>query len=538
VIHHKPEYTFAGRKTMPKVLVSDPISEKGIGRLEDSGYVVEEKTELSEDELVETIGEYEGIIVRSGTEMNERVIDASDSLRIIGRAGVGVDNIDIDAATRRGIIVANAPQGNTVAAAEHAIALLFSLSRNIPQANASLKKGEWRKSDFVGVEAKGKTIGVLGLGRIGGQVAKRADALGMGVVAHDPFVSEKRASELGAELASLDETLGAADFVSVHTPLTEDTHHLISDEEFEKMGEGVRLVHASRGGVVDEEAAARAVENGEIAGVAFDVFEEEPPAEDNPLLGVDDIVVTPHLGASTEMAQLNVAETIAEQVIAVLEGGTAETALNAPTVADDDIEPYLELAETLGRLVVQIGETNVSEMEIEYAGEIADKGVEPLTVAVQKGFLEPILNDPVNYVNAPAMTEDRGVRVTESKTGHTDNFVSLITVRTRDGEEHEVAGTLFGRNDPTIVLVDGYRVDAPPYGHALIVHNVDKPGMIGRVGSLLGEHDINIAGMHNGREQIGGEAIMVLNVDDEVPKRVRDELTEVEGIVSAKYVSL
>ena len=523
---------------MPKVLVSDPIDDEGLERLEGAGYVVDIKTELSEDELVETIGGYEAIVVRSGTEMNERVIEAADDLEIIGRAGVGVDNIDIEAATRKGIIVANAPQGNTVAAAEHAVALLFSMSRNVPQANASLKRGEWRKSDFVGVEAKGKTLGVFGLGRIGGEVAKRADALGMDVVAYDPFVSQNRADELGAELAEFNDVVERAEFVSVHTPLTDDTEGMISDEEFAAMDDDVRLVHASRGGVVDEEAAARAVSEGEIAGAAFDVFEQEPPAKDNPLLQEDDVIVTPHLGASTESAQLNVAETIAEQVIAVLEGGVAETALNAPNVADDDLQPYLELAETLGRLVVQIGESNVNEIEVEYAGEIADEDVEPLTVAVQKGFLEPILDDPVNYVNAPAMTEDRGVQVTESKTGHTEDFVSLITVRTQDGEEHEVAGTLFGRTDPTIVLVDGYRVDAPPYGHALIVHNEDKPGMIGRVGSLLGDHGINIAGMHNGREKIGGEAIMVLNVDDEVPREVRDELTGVEGIVSAKYVSL
>jgi len=523
---------------MPKVLVSDPIDDEGLERLEGAGYVVDVKTELSEDELVETVGGYDAIVVRSGTEVNERVIDAADDLEIIGRAGVGVDNIDTEAATRKGVIVANAPQGNTVAAAEHAVALMFSVSRNIPQATASLKRGEWRKSDLVGVEAKGKTLGVFGLGRIGGEVAKRADALGMEVVAYDPFVSQNRAGKLGAELLGFEEVLERAEFISVHTPLTEDTEGMLSDEEFAAMDEDTRLVHVSRGGVVDEAAAARAVREGEISGAAFDVFEQEPPAEDNPLVQEEDIVLTPHLGASTESAQLNVAETIAEQVIAVLEGGVAETALNAPTVADDDMQPYLELAETLGRLVVQMGESNVNEIEVEYAGKIADEDVEPLTVAVQKGFLEPILDDPVNYVNAPRMTEDRGVRVTESKTGHTEDFVSLITVRTRDGEEHEVAGTLFGRTDPTIVLVDGYRVDAPPYGHALVVHNADKPGMIGRVGSLLGDHGINIAGMHNGREGVGGEAIMVLNVDDEVPKEVRDELTDVEGIVSAKYVSL
>ncbi len=524
---------------MPKVLVTDPISQKGIDRLEAAGYQVDEETEATDEELLEVVPGYEALIVRSGTRVDEELLEAGSSLKIVGRAGVGVDNIDISAATHRGVIVANAPQGNTVAAAEHAVALMLSMSRNIPQANSSLKKGEWRKSDFVGVEAKDKTLGVLGLGRIGGEVARRGDALGMDVVAHDPYVSDSRADDLGAELMELDDVLETAEFLSVHTPLTDDTQHLISTEELERMKDSARLVHASRGGVVDEAAVADAVETGEIAGAAFDVFEDEPPEADNPLFAVDDVVVTPHLGASTEKAQLNVAETIAIQVIEVLEGGVAETALNAPAAGGEEIQPFLELAETLGRLAVQYGEKNVDEIEVEYSGEIAEEDVEPLTVAVQKGFLEPILDDPVNYVNAPAMTEDRGVKVTESKTGHTEDFVSLITVRTRDGDdETEVAGTLFGRADPRIVKLNGYRIDAPPFGHALIVKNEDRPGMIGRVGTLLGEHDINIAGMHNGREKIGGEAIMMLNVDDEVSKEVRDRITQVEGIKSAKYVSL
>lgn len=526
---------------MPKVLVSDPISQEGLDRLRDAGYAVDIETDLSEDELVEVLGEYDAIIVRSGTQVTESVVHAADDLRIIARAGVGVDNIDIDAATRKGIIVANAPEGNTVAAAEHALSLLLSLARNIPQANASLKRGEWRKSDFVGVEVNNKTIAVLGLGRIGGEVARRAGDLGMEVLGVDPFVSQNRADDLGAELVEQEEALEAADYVSVHTPLNEDTRHMIGMEELELLGEKGRLVHASRGGVVDEEAVAEAVQNDVIAGAAFDVFEQEPPEENNPLLAVDDVIVTPHLGASTREAQRNVADTIVEQVIEVLEGGVAETALNAPALRGEaarEIEPYIELADTLGRLVVQISSSNVNEIEIEYSGEIAEKDVSPLTVAVQKGFLSPILDDPVNFVNAPAMMEDRGVRVTESKTGHAEDFVSLITVRTLDGEETEVAGTLFGRNDPTIVRIEDYRVDAPPYGHMLIVHNVDQPGMIGRVGTLLGKHDVNIAGMHNGREQIGGEAVMVLNVDGEVSKDVRGELTEIEGIKSARYVSL
>lgn len=526
---------------MPKVLVSDPISQEGVDRLENEGYAVDIMTDLSEDELVEVIGDYSAIIVRSGTEVTERIIQAGDDLKIIARAGVGVDNIDIDAATRKGVIVANAPEGNTVAAAEHSLSLLLSLARNIPQANNSLKKGEWRKSDFVGVEVEGKTLGVMGLGRIGGEVAKRGLDLGMDVLSYDPFVSQNRAEEIGAELVEIEELLQEADFVSVHTPHNEETHHMVSTDELELMRDSARLVHASRGGVVDEEAVAQAVEDDIIGGAAFDVFEEEPPSPDNPLMGVEDIIVTPHLGASTREAQRNVATTIVGQVIEVLEGGVAETALNAPSLRGEaarEIEPYLELADTLGRLVVQISDANVNELEIEYSGDIAEKDVSPLTVAVQKGFLSPILDDPVNYVNAPTMLEDRGVKVTESKTGHAKDFVSLITVRTIDGNETEVAGTLFGKTDPTIVRIEDYRVDAPPYGHMLIVHNVDQPGMIGRVGMLLGEHDVNIAGMHNGREAIGGEAIMVLNVDGEVSREVREELTDIEGIKSAQYVSL
>ena len=527
---------------MPKVLVSDPISREGIDRLTDAGYAVDERTELSQDELIDVIGEYDAIIVRSGTEMTADVIAAAEKLQIIGRAGVGVDNIDIDAATEKGIIVANAPEGNTVAAAEHAVSLMLSLARNIPKANAALKQGRWAKSENVGVEVDGKTLGVFGLGRIGGEVARRGNALGMDVVAHDPFVSQNRADDLGVALVEQDELLGTADFVSVHTPLNDETHHMISDDELAAMGDHVRLVHASRGGVVDESAVAEAVEDDVIAGAAFDVFEQEPPEPDNPLLSVEDVIVTPHLGASTESAQLNVAETIVQQVIDVLEGGSASTALNAPTIrgeAAERLRPYMELAETLGKLVVQFAEANVDELEIEYAGEIADEDTEPVTVAAQTGFLSPILDDPVNEVNAPTMMANRGVHVTESKTGHTEDFVSLITVRAshEDGET-EVAGTLFGRTDPTIVRIDGYRVDAPPYGHMLVIHNEDKPGMIGRVGTLLGEHGVNIAGMHNGRERIGGEAIMVLNVDGAVEQDVRDELVGIEGIKRATYVEL
>ncbi|XGI83747.1 phosphoglycerate dehydrogenase [Halorutilales archaeon Cl-col2-1] len=524
---------------MPKVLISDPISDEGVERLRES-YAVDIKTELTEEELASQIGEYDAIIVRSGTQMTPKVIENADSLKIIGRAGVGVDNIDIDAATQKGIIVANAPEGNTVAAAEHAVTLMLSMARNIPQAHDSLKDGEWRKSDFIGVEVNNKTLGVLGLGRIGGQVAKRASKLGMDLVAFDPYVSESRAEELGAELASMEEVLRRGDFITVHTPLTDETHHMISHDEVEIMQDHARLVHASRGGVVDEEAIADGVESGEIAGAAFDVFEEEPP-KDSPLLGVEDIIVTPHLGASTEEAQRNVATSIVEQVIDVLEGGVAENALNAPAATGSPkMRAYANLAETLGKLTAQITDTSTEELEIEYSGEIADEDTSPLTVSVQKGMLEPILDDPVNFVNAPVLAEERGVKVTESKTGHTEDFVSLVSVtaRTEDGDETKVEGTLFGKNEPRIVYIDDYRVDALPHGHMLVIHNEDRPGMIGRVGSMLGEHGINIAGMFNARESSGGEAIIVLNVDSEVSREVRDEITSEDGIKSAKYVSL
>ncbi|MFB6283684.1 MAG: phosphoglycerate dehydrogenase [Halobacteria archaeon] len=527
---------------MPRVLISDPISDEGVNRLENEGYTVNIRTDLSNDKLKAEIGGYDAIVVRSGTEMTEEVISEADNLKIIGRAGVGVDNIDINAATQKGVVVANAPQGNTVAASEHAVSLLLSAARNIPTANEALKEGEWLKSENVGVEIKDKTLGVFGLGRIGGEVAKRGKSLGMKVKAFDPFVSETRAADLGAELCDMNEVLEESDFISVHTPLNEETRHLISTSEFEIMKNNAILAHASRGGVVDEEAAAEAVKSGQIAKAAFDVFENEPPEKDNPLLDVEDVIVTPHLGASTEEAQLNVASTIADQVIDVLEGGVASTALNVPTVDAEEMErlqPYMDLAETIGRITVQISQSNVNDVEIEYSGEIAKKDVSPISIAAQQGFLEPILDDPVNFVNAESMMEARGVKIKETKTEYSEDFVSLITVRV-DGPEGptEVAGTLFGKSDPTIVNINGYRVDAQPTKNMLIVHNVDKPGMVGKVGSLLGEFEVNIAGMHNGRETVGGEAIMVLNVDGKVSEEARDRILEVDGIKGAEYVSV
>ncbi len=516
---------------MPKVLITDPIDGSGIQKLEEF-YDVDVETDLTQDELINTIHEYEALIVRSGTKVSEDVLKEAENLKIIGRAGVGVDNIDIDAATRYGVVVANAPEGNTVAAAEHTISLLFSLARNIPQANYSLKNGEWRKEDFVGVEVKGNVLGVFGLGRIGGEVAKRASSLGMKVIGYDPYISKDRAKEIGAKLVDKDELLKQSDFISVHVPLNKKTEGLIKEEELKNMKDNARIIHTSRGGVIDENDIAKAVEKSEIAGAAFDVFTEEPPKSNNPLLKVQDIIVTPHLGASTKEAQLNVSTTIADQVIEVLEGRSAETAINAPSIQTVDGE-YVELSQVLGRLIAQMIDWT-EEIEIEYSGEISDQDTSPLTVAVQEGFLSSVLEEPVNLVNAPSLMEERGVEIRESKTGRSENFVSLISVKAGD---QEVAGTLFGE-EPTVVKIGEYRVDAPLSKHILLVKNVDKPGMIGKVGTVLGKYDVNIAGMHNGREEIRGEAIMILNVDSSVPENAIDDIVQVEGIKEAKYISL
>ncbi|WP_207586376.1 phosphoglycerate dehydrogenase [Halomontanus rarus] len=523
-----------------KVLVTDPIADAGLDVLREAGHDVRTDYEIEGEDLLEEVSDANALIVRSGTEVTEAVFEAAEELVIVGRAGIGVDNIDRDAATEHGVIVANAPEGNVRAAAEHTVAMAFAAARSIPQAHARLKAGEWAKSDYLGAEVNGKTLGVVGFGRVGQEVAKKLDSLGMDVVTFDPYISEERVERIGAELVEFEECIERADFLTVHTPLTPETEDLISDEELDLL-EGGYLVNCARGGVVDEDALAAKVEDGTVAGAALDVFAEEPLPEDSPLLYVDDIIVTPHLGASTEAAQENVATSTAEQVVAALQNEPVMNALNAPSIDESAfprLEPYVELAETAGKVAAQLLDGRIESIEVTYEGDIADEDIDFVTASALKGVFAP-LEWQVNAVNAPQIAEDRGVDVTESKTKQAEDFQSLISVAVSDGEDEvSVDGTLFAGNDPRIVRVDGYRVDAIPHGRMVITRNTDEPGVIGLIGTVMGNHGVNIAGMFNAREAIGGEALTVYNVDGEVPDAAREELESDERVIGVRYITL
>ncbi|RLM56827.1 phosphoglycerate dehydrogenase [Halobellus sp. Atlit-31R] len=524
-----------------KVLITDPIDDAGLERLRESGHDVETAYDVEGDALLEAVADANALVVRSGTDVSEAVFEAAADLVIVGRAGIGVDNIDIDAATDHGVIVANAPEGNVRAAAEHTVAMSFAAARSIPQAHARLKAGEWAKSDYLGTELNGKTLGIVGLGRVGQEVAKRLDGLGMNLVAYDPYISEERADRLGAELVEFEGCLERADFLTVHTPLTPETEGMISTEELELMGGGF-LINCARGGVVDEEALAEAVENDVLDGAAVDVFADEPISEGNPLLAVDEVVVTPHLGASTEAAQENVATSIADQIDAAFAGEPVMNALNAPSVDESvfpRIQPYIGLAETAGKIAAQLLDGRISEVEVSYEGDIAEEDVELVTASGLKGVFEP-LEWQVNAVNAPQIAEERGIDVTESKRLQSDDFQSLVTVSVgNESESLSVSGTQFAGDDPRIVRIDGYRVDAIPHGKMLVARNADKPGVIGFIGSVLGEHDINIAGMFNARrDDRGGEALTVYNLDDVVPDDVIATILADDRMIDVKYLTL
>jgi len=523
-----------------KVLVTDPIAEPGLDRLREAGHEVVEAYDVEGDDLLSAVADASALIVRSGTEVTHEVLAAAGELAIVGRAGVGVDNIDLEAATEQGVIVANAPEGNVRAAAEHTVAMAFAVARSIPQANARLKGGEWAKGDYLGTELNGKTLGVVGLGRVGQQAARRFDALGMELIAYDPYISEERADQLGAELVDLEACIERADFLTVHTPLTPETEGMIGAEELARMAGGY-VINCARGGIVDEAALAEAVEDGVLAGAAVDVFAEEPVSPDNPLLAVEDVIVTPHLGASTEAAQENVATVTAEQVIAALAGEPVSNALNAPSIdetAFPRLRPYIELAETAGLVAAQLLGSRIEGVEVRYEGDIAEEDVDFVTASALKGVFAPHVGQ-VNAVNAPRIAEERGVEVTESKSRQAEDFQSLVTVTVRNGDDScSVCGTLFAGDDPRIVRIDGFRVDAIPHGHMLVARNEDTPGVIGFIGTVLGEHDVNIAGMFNARETIGGQALSVYNLDEPVPDAAHDEIEADDRIVEAKYIAL
>ncbi len=524
-----------------KVLVTDPIADAGIQRLRDAGHEVETAYDVAGQELFDAVSDANGLIVRSGTEVDEELFEAAPELVIVGRAGIGVDNIDIDAATENGVIVANAPEGNVRAAAEHTVAMTFATARSIPQAHNRLSAGEWAKGDFLGTEVNGKTLGVVGFGRVGQEVAKRLGNVGMELVAFDPYISEDRAAQLGAELVDdLDTCIARADFLTIHTPLTDETANMIDEAKLAQL-EGGYVINCARGGIVDEVALAEAVDDGILRGAAVDVFADEPVSPDNPLLSVDDVIVTPHLGASTEAAQENVATSTADQVVAAFSDEPVMNALNAPSVDESafpKIQPYIGLADTAGKIAVQLFDDRVENVQIEYAGDIAEEELDLVTASALKGVFQP-LEWQVNSVNAPQIAEERGIDVSETKSHQSEDFQSLVTVTVSNGDNSiSVCGTQFAGDDPRIVRIDGYRVDAVPHGHMLVARNEDVPGVIGFIGGVLGENNLNIAGMYNARETIGGEALSVYNLDDPVPSSVLEELHEDPRIIETKYISL
>ncbi len=524
-----------------RVLVSDPLAEEGIDILKEFADV-DVNTGLTEDQLVAIIGDYDALLVRSGTEVTARVIDAGEKLKFIGRAGAGVDNIDTDAATRRGIIVANAPEGNTLAATEHTMAMMLSLARNIPQATASLKKGEWKRSKFMGVELNDKVLGIMGFGRIGREVAKRAQAMQMKCIAYDPFITKERAASLGVEMVPLDELFRRADVITVHTPLIKETRHVINEKTIATMRDGVRMINCARGGIIDEKALADAIASGKVAGAALDVFENEPPT-DSPLLGLDRVIVTPHLGASTVEAQKNVAISVANQCISVLSGGAAKYVVNAPMIPAEQqalVEPYAVLAQKMGSLLIQLIEGRLESIEITYGGEVAQiPNTKFVTRVILKGLLDPILQVPVNIVNAEFVAKERGIRMSETTTEEAQGFRNIISITAKtDRMTESVSGSVSGPNRARIVSIGGYMTDLTPTGHVVISRHTDKPGVIGKAATILGRVNVNIAGMQVGRHKPGEEALMVLTVDSAVPADAMDEIKKIDGIHTAKHAEI
>ena len=522
-----------------KVLVADGVSQKGIDILAGEFECVV-KNKLPAEELLEIIPEFDALIVRSASKVTAEVLAAASNLKIIGRAGVGVDNIDVAAATARGIIVINSPGGNTIAATEHTMAMMLAMSRNIPIANETVQKGEWNRKKYVGVELRGKTLGVIGMGRIGSGVAKRALAFDMDVIGYDPYINEERTQDMGVTVGSLEDVITKADFITVHMPLTPDTKGMLNKDNMKKMKKGVRLINCARGGIIDEADLAAAVKDGTVAGAAIDVFTSEPIAKDHPLIGVPGIVLTPHLGASTVEAQIGVAVDVAKGIKAALKGDPVLTAVNMAPVSPqvmNVIRPYFDLAERLGCTVCSLAEGAVQKIEVEYNGDITDVNTKLLTTAVLKGMLNPILQSEVNYVNAPGIAKERNIRVTEIKHKETKNFATLITVRAITSKKTiSVQGTLFG-TEGRIVVIDGYRVDVDPHARILICPHINRPGVIGKVGSLMGTAGVNISGMQVGKTDVEGTNIMVLTLDNDVPASVIEQVKAVDGIFGAKLVN-
>ena len=524
------------------ILVSDSLSPRGTEVLERAGFTVAVKTKLSKEELLEEIKNYEGLIVRSATKVTKEVIEAGSQLRIIGRAGTGLDNVDSEAATRRGIVVMNTPGGNTITTAEHTIAMIVAMSRKIPQATGSMKAGKWEKSRFMGVELYNKTLGLVGLGQIGTYVTKLAQGLSMNVIGYDPYLAVDRARQMGIEVVELPELFQRADVISVHTPLTNETRGIINSDAIRQMKDGVMIVNCARGGIIHEPDLVEALKSQKVYAAAFDVFEQEPVKPDHPLLALDNFTCTPHIGASTEEAQENVAVGIAEQFVDYFKRGLARGAVNVPSVSPEvlpQLQPYLTLAERMGLFQAQLLEGGVKSVTVEYFGEVAGLSVAPLTIAVLKGLLGPILEDVINFVNAPVVAKERGIEVKEVKSSDAGDFTSLIRIKVEAGQQSYIlAGTLFHRKEPRIVEINQFQVEVISEGHMVLIDNVDQPGVIGRVGRILGDHAVNIARMQCSRGERGGQALLILGLDAPPPAQVLDIIKREDGILSVRLVDL
>jgi D-3-phosphoglycerate dehydrogenase len=528
---------------MARVLVADPISQVGIDRMSQAGHKVDVKTGLNPDELLAVIGNYEALVVRSETKVTAQVMASGILLQVVGRAGVGIDNIDLDAATEHGIMVVNAPNGNTIAAAEHAVAMMLAMARNIPQADASLRNGEWRRSEFIGVELRNKNLGIIGLGKVGSEVARRAKAFQMHVCAYDPYVTEELALDLAVDLVGMDVLLRTSDFISIHTPLTSNTKQLLGPAQFDQLKQGVRIINAARGGLVDEDLLAEALEKGTVAGAALDVFTTEPPGSNFRLLTAPKAIFTPHLGASTEEAQSGVATEVADQINAILAGGSAPFTINVPAVpaeVHEALAPHIPVADIMARLAIQLANGQFRSVSFKIAGDIAKYDTTILGTAVLSGVLSVSSEERVNLVNARMMAKARGIDITEEKDVVRDSgFANVISVHVRtDSGSTILSGTsVDGRTQ--MVGLNGYRLYMEPSApYMLFTTHIDRPGLIGKVGTITGQHDINISFMEVGREAPRGHAIMIVGTDDPVTDVALSELRGIDGVTGVKLVRL
>lgn len=525
---------------MPKVLISDKMSPKAKEVFEQRGLEVDFKPGMTPDELKAIIGDYDGIAIRSATKLTPELIEAASKLKVVGRAGIGVDNVNLPAASKNGVIVMNTPFGNTVTTAEHTVGLTLAAARHLGEATASTRQGKWEKSRFMGKELYRKNLGIIGTGNIGSLVIERFQGLGMHVVAYDPFISKEKAEDMGVKLVEkLDDFWPMIDFLTVHTPLTPGTKHIVNADAFSKMKDGVVVVNAARGGIFDEDALYDALKSGKVFSAALDVFEDEP-AKDNKLFEFDNVIFTPHLGASTKEAQVNVAVQVAEQIADFLLKGTIQNALNIPSVSEKEqaaLRPYLNLADKLGTTLGQLTEAGIKKLEISYEGEVAELNLKPITTTILKSVLTPMMESVVNLVNAPVICKERGIEVDETTRAMSENAPSLIRVTiTTDKRQRCVTGVLVNGETPRIASMNEVPVEADPVGNLLFIANNDAPGLIGRVGTMLGDAGVNIANFHLGREDVGGRAVAFINIDEEASDELLEQMRAIENVLEVKQI--